>query len=92
MFTQSRFVNTLFTRVMPRLSFKEATDVLGLSAVELERELGVSAQSIRQARLAEGKSGSRPAPSGWEATIARLARKRASELKKMADRLNQGGG
>jgi hypothetical protein len=72
------------------VDFKDATDTLGLPspdlARELENELGisVSAQWVRQARLAPTSKGYRSPPEGWERVVARLARERLSELRELS--------
>lgn len=49
--------------------------------------VGVSRQSVRQARLDASLTGFRPAPEGWESAIASLARLRALDLLQLADEL-----
>jgi hypothetical protein len=71
------------------MKFKHATDEL-LKAVTLEdlaETLGASVQSVRQARAQEGSAGFRKPPEGWEAAAAKLARRQASKLGRLADRL-----
>lgn len=65
-------------------TFKKATDLLCLSAPELERIFKVPAQSIRQARLEPENQGYRPPPSGWEPVLAKMARERARALNQLA--------
>lgn len=67
------------------MDFREAMDAVGVSATELGEELGVSPQSIYQARLEPGNPGRRPPPKGWEKVLARLARERCPELKRVAE-------
>lgn len=71
------------------MGFKEATDALNAAVTheDLARELGVSVQRIRQARLDPASAGYRPPPAGWEAAVAKLARERGGELAKLAKRL-----
>lgn len=71
------------------LDFKAATDALfSKTGVEdLAGELGCSPQSIKQARMASDTGGRRSPPPGWEAAAARLARKRADQFKRLAERL-----
>lgn len=66
------------------MNFREAMDAVGVTAVELGRELGVPAQSIRQARLDPEAPGHRRPPKGWEAVLARLAREKCGDLKRVA--------
>lgn len=77
------------------MNFRRATDEL-LASVTLEdlaKALGVSVQAIRQARAHEDSSGFRRPPTGWEGAAAKLARKQASRLERLADRLvaSEGG-
>lgn len=71
------------------MDFVAATDALFAKtrAEDLAGELGCSAQTIRQARMTESKGGHRSPPPGWEAATARLARQKAAQLQKLADRL-----
>lgn len=71
------------------MNFVAATDALfaRTGPEELAEELGCGANSVRQARMDEGKKGHRTAPPGWEAAVARLARQKAAQLLKLADRL-----
>jgi len=71
------------------MNFRKATDEL-MSSVTLEdlaSTLGASVQAVRQARAKEGSPGLRRPPEGWEAASARLARRQAARLAKLADRL-----
>jgi hypothetical protein len=69
--------------------FVAATDLLfkKTGPEELAGELGCAPTSVRQARVEEGKRGHRSPPPGWEAAVARLARQKAAQLQKLADRL-----
>lgn len=71
------------------MDFKAATDLLfaKVGADELAAELGSHPQAIKQARMAEGAAGHRSPPPEWQAAVARLARQRAAQLMKLADRL-----
>ena len=71
------------------MDFVAATDALfsKTGPEELAGALGCSAQSIRQARMDASKGGHRTPPEGWEAATARLARQKAVQLQKLADRL-----
>lgn len=74
---------------MPR-TFREATDLLGLSMEELADALGgISKQSVKQARLDPSASGYRSPPSGWETVVAKLARERGGELERLAEDLEE---
>jgi hypothetical protein len=84
------YVAALVNRsVYMAMGFKAATDLLfeKIGAEELAAELGCSPQAIKQARMAEGASGRRSPPPGWEAALSQLARQRATALAKLADRL-----
>ena len=71
------------------IDFIAATDALfaRTGPDELAKELGCAPNSIRQARMDKGKKGHRTAPPGWEVAAARLARQKATQLQKLADRL-----
>jgi hypothetical protein len=71
------------------IDFKAATDTLfaKTGAEELAGELGCSLQAIKQARMDGEGRGYRSPPPGWEAAAARLARQKAAQLQKLADRL-----
>ncbi len=71
------------------MDFKAATDALfARTGVEdLAAELGCSPQTLKQARMVGDTAGRRSPPPGWEAAAARLARQKAAQLQKLADRL-----
>lgn len=71
------------------VDFREATGCLKDAPRDrnLAEALGVTVQSIRQARLSPDKRGHRPPPNHWRKVIAELARQRAEELRSLADRL-----
>lgn len=70
--------------------FVSATDLLfeKTGPEELADALGCAVTSVRQARVEEGKKGHRSPPPGWEAAVARLARQKAAQLQKLAERLS----
>lgn len=71
------------------MKFKQATDAL-LESVTLEdlaKVMGVSIQTVRQARAADGTKAHRAPPPGWENAVARLAARRASQLMRLSDAL-----
>jgi hypothetical protein len=72
------------------IDFIAATDTLFAKTGpdDLADELGCSAQAIRQARMDADKLGSRPPPPGWEVAAAKLARQKALQLQKLAERLS----
>lgn len=71
------------------MDFKTATDrVAGcITHAEIAEACGVSLQSIRQARMDPSSPSYRNPPAGWEAVLARLAIKRASDLTAFAKAL-----
>jgi hypothetical protein len=71
------------------LDFGMATDTLfsKVGAEELARALKCGVQTVKQARALEGTKSHRPPPQGWEAAVAHLARKRARQLQKLAEKL-----
>ncbi len=70
------------------LDFIAASDALleKTKPEDLAEAIGCSVASVKQARMSEG-SGRRSPPPGWEAALARLARQKAAQLQKLADRL-----
>jgi hypothetical protein len=70
------------------VDFRTATDQLKgcITHEELAAELGISPQTVRVARLDPESANARPAPEGWESAIAKLARRRAAELTRLAER------
>jgi hypothetical protein len=72
------------------IDFVAATDALfsKTGPEDLAGELHCSAQAIRQARMDGSKPGHRSPPPGWEVAAARLARQKATQLQKLADRLD----
>jgi hypothetical protein len=83
----------LSTRGYTDVDFIAATDALTgrVTHDELAGELGVSVQTIRQARMDPSAPGHRSPPAGWEAAVARLARRRGGELLELAEALEDGG-
>ena len=73
------------------MSFRVATDRAGefVTHQQLADELGASVQSVRAARLDPDSPNFRRPPPSWEQALARLARKRAAELEKLADQLER---
>jgi hypothetical protein len=73
------------------MDFRAATDrVAGcITHVELAKMLGVSPQTVRTARLHPESPNYRNPPPGWEAALAKLARKRGGELVKLAEQLDR---
>ena len=73
---------------MHQITFRHASDLLRLTAVELGRHLGVPAQSVRQYRLDPGHPNHRRPPQGWERKLAGIARETARKLTGLADQLD----
>ncbi len=71
------------------MDFKEACDRLTDCPTHgtIAEAAGVSVQSVRQPRLSTDNPSYRSPPPNWEAAIARLARRRAKELERLADKL-----
>ena len=69
--------------------FVSATDLLfkKTKPEELAKEIGCAVTSIAQARVTEDRPGHRSPPPGWEAAVARLARQKAAQLQKLAEKL-----
>lgn len=74
---------------MSQPSFREATDLLCLSAPEASSLFGRPAQTIRQMRLDADHPNWRPPPDGWEAILAKIARKKGGQLVRLADALEK---
>jgi hypothetical protein len=68
------------------MNFVNATSKLiePLTLEDLAREIGVSHGLLRQSRLSTANPSYRTPPDGWEAAVAALARRRASELERLA--------
>ncbi len=68
------------------MNFVQATSRL-IEPVTLEdvaKEIGVSHGLLRQSRLDKENRSYRKPPDGWQTAVARLARKRAAELERLA--------
>jgi hypothetical protein len=67
------------------MNYVQATTKLirGTPLQELARELGVSRGWLAHSRLASSNPQHRPPPDGWETAVAKLARQRIDDLKKM---------
>ncbi len=57
------------------------------SLADIAAELGPAPQTVRRARMDPSSPNYRPAASGWEKVVAKLARERAGELLKLAEEL-----
>ncbi len=71
------------------MDFKTATNELRkhVGLRELAEELGVSPNLLFRAHLKPNGDSYRSPPDGWEQAAAKLALRRASELKELAERL-----
>jgi len=71
------------------MDFRKATDELcaAITHDDVARELGVSVQSIRQARMSRESNGQRSPPDNWKEAIVKLAEKRIVEYKSLIDKL-----
>ena len=69
------------------MNFKQATDALleAITLDDLAALLGISVQSVRQARAAKDSSAHRPPPVGWEAAVRKLAIRKQEYFKKLAE-------
>ncbi len=76
-----------------RMHFITATNTLTAcpTLATLATEMGVAPNTIRQARLDPGAASYRRPPAGWQATVAKLARKRIVELARLAEQLEREG-
>jgi hypothetical protein len=71
------------------MTFREAVDALcaSLSHEDVAKALGVSLQTVRQARLREDSDAFRAPPKNWKAAIIRLAEGRATYYRRLIERL-----
>jgi hypothetical protein len=67
------------------MNFKQATDALleSITLEDLADAMGLSVQTIRQARVTEGAKSHRAPPAGWEAAIRQLAAEREQHFKSL---------
>ncbi len=75
------------------MDFCEATDNLcgKVDHSDVARTLGVSLQTIRQARLNPETRSHRPPPIGWREVVVRLAEERAGHYRRLIDELRTSG-
>ncbi len=75
------------------MDFRTAANILGeqITTADMAEVLGVSAHSIRQARLQEGAPGYRKPPEGWQRAFVHLAKERCSELQSFITALERQG-
>lgn len=71
------------------MNFRQATDALleSVTLQDLADAMGISVQSVRQARTVEGSTAHRAAPPKWESAVARVAVRHSQKLSRLAARL-----
>ena len=71
------------------MNFREAVDALcaSLSHEDVAKALGVSLQTVRQARLREDSDAFRAPPKNWKAAIIRLAEGRATYYRRLVEKM-----
>jgi hypothetical protein len=71
------------------MKFREAVDALcaSLSHEDVAKALGVSLQTVRQARLREDSVAFRGAPKNWKGAIIRLAEARVLHYRKLIEKM-----
>jgi len=71
------------------MTFSKAVDALcaSLSHQDVAKALGVSVQTIRQARLKQETSAFRAPPKNWERALTRLAENRLAYYRRLVDKL-----
>jgi hypothetical protein len=75
------------------MNFREAVDAVcdSLDHEDVAKALGVSLQTVRQARLNEDSSAFRAPPKEWQHTIIRLAERRVWHFRQLIDHLRKSG-
>ena len=73
------------------MKFREAVDALcsALNHEDVAKALGVSVQTIRQARMKEDSKSSRAPPQNWDRALVRLAENRVVYYGKLIDKLRK---
>jgi hypothetical protein len=73
------------------MNFREAVDSLcsALTHEDVANALGVSVQTIRQARMQEDSKSYRAPPQNWERALIRLAENRVSYYRKLIEKLRK---
>ena len=73
------------------MNFREAIDALCtyLNHQDVAKALGVSVQTVRQARLKEDSDGFRAPPKNWERAVIRLAEARLAHYHKLIEKLKK---
>jgi hypothetical protein len=78
---------------MRTVHFITATNRLtaGPTLADVARELDIRPQTLRQARLDPESGSYRRPPEGWQNAVARVARRHAAELVRLAEQLEREG-
>jgi hypothetical protein len=73
------------------MNFREAVDTLcsALNHEDVAKALGVSVQSIRQARMKEDSESFREPPKNWERALIRSAENRVSYYRRLIEKLRK---
>jgi hypothetical protein len=71
------------------MDFRQATDGLcaKLDHEDVAHALGVSLQTIRQARLQQGTNARRSPPPGWRDAVIRLAEEKVGHYRRLIEQL-----
>jgi hypothetical protein len=71
------------------MNFREAIDAICARTdhEDVAKELGVSLQTVRQARMAPDAVAYRSAPDNWKEAVIRLTEKRTDDYRRLAERL-----
>ena len=74
------------------MNFREAVDTLcaPISHDDVAEALGVSVQTVRQARMKEDSSAFRAPPKHWKDAVIRLAERRVVHYRQLIDQLRKG--
>lgn len=74
------------------MDFIKATDALcqQVTLDDLAKEMGLSGQTLRKARVTTGSTATRSPPPGWERAALKLIDRRIAELARLKIRLSQG--
>jgi hypothetical protein len=73
------------------MKFREAVDAVcsALTHEDVAKALGVSVQTIRQARMQEDSKSYRAPPSNWERALIRLAENRVAYYRRLIEKLRK---
>jgi hypothetical protein len=73
------------------MTFREAVDALctPLNHQDVAKALGVSVQTVRQARLSEASDAFRAPPKNWKTALIRLAETRMSYYRRLIEKLKK---